>query len=61
MSTDRVAHSVSDTATRRGRLARLPLPLKALQLDPKTRLPTPHVNVILQDTHRSCVSDHYYR
>ncbi|KAI0693899.1 mitochondrial 50S ribosomal protein L5 [Cytidiella melzeri] len=60
MSTARVAHSVGHTAARRGRLAKLPLPRKTLQHDPKTRLPIPHVNVILQDTHQSRVSDHYY-
>ncbi|KAI0683963.1 hypothetical protein BC835DRAFT_1466921, partial [Cytidiella melzeri] len=39
---------------------KLPLPRKPLQHDPETRLPIPHVNVILEDTHQSRESDHYY-
>ena len=45
-----------------GRRMRKVLPAKAtgrLPLD-KDRLPIPHVNIIVRDTHVSRISDHYY-
>jgi len=58
-SVARVTRSAGQPA-RHGRRAKSLLPPKPLKFDKDTRLPIPHVNVILRDTHSCRVSDHYY-
>ena len=59
-TTARTARTAGQAVASRGRFAKPPLPRKPLRFDPMTRLPIPHVNAVVRDTHSCRVSDHYH-